>query len=72
MGASLLAFALALVFAAPFIGQIPLGIAVCLLGLGMVERDGVVVAAGFVVGLVGSVLSLGFILALITGANAIL
>jgi len=72
MGASLLAFALALVFAAPFIGQIPLGIAVCLLGLGLVERDGVVVAAGFLVGLVGSVLSLGFVLALITGANAIL
>ena len=39
-------FSLALVFAAPVIGQIPLGLAVCLVGLGLVERDGYVVVAG--------------------------
>ena len=46
MGVALLAFSLALVTAAPVIGQIPLGLAVCLVGLGLVERDGYVVVGG--------------------------
>ncbi len=71
LGAALLVFGLALVFAAPIIGQIPLGIAVCLLGLGLVERDGFVVIAGFVVGAFGVSLSLGFVFALIASAEAI-
>lgn len=71
VGAALLAFALALVFAAPIIGQIPLGIAVVLVGLGLVERDGVVVIAGLCFGLVGTVLSLGFLFAIIASASAI-
>ncbi len=45
MGVALLALALALIVAAPLIGQIPLGLAVCLVGLGLVERDGIVVLA---------------------------
>ena len=64
-------FALALIFAAPIIGQIPLGLAVCLVGLGLVERDGYVVIAGIVVGTLGTSLSLGFLFAVIASAEAI-
>ncbi|MCP8940458.1 exopolysaccharide biosynthesis protein [Alsobacter sp. SYSU M60028] len=71
MGVVLLAFSLALVFAAPFIGQIPLGLAVCLVGLGLVERDGYVVVSGLAVGMVGTSLSLGFVFAVIASATAI-
>ena len=59
VGLALLAFSLALVFAAPVIGQIPLGLAVCLVGLGLVERDGIVVIAGLSFGLVGTTLEPG-------------
>lgn len=71
IGSALMVFSIALVFAAPFIGQVPLGVAVVLIGLGLVERDGVLVLAGVAAGLVGSVLSLGFVIAIATGAAAI-
>ncbi len=71
MGVALLAFSLALVTAAPVIGQIPLGLAVCLVGLGLVERDGYVVVGGLAVGMVGTSLSLGFVFAVIASATAI-
>ena len=70
MGLVLFAFALALVFAAPVIGQIPLGIAVCLVGLGLVERDGYVVVGGLLAGVFGTSLSLGFVFAVISSAGA--
>src|SRR4051794_38646674 len=41
-GLYLLVISLGLVFAAPFIGQIPMGISICLTGLALVERDGIV------------------------------
>ena len=63
LGLVLLALALALIVAAPIIGQIPLGLAVCLVGLGLVERDGVVVVAGFVIGTLGVALNVGFVYA---------
>ena len=63
LGLVLLALALALIVAAPIIGQIPLGLAVCLVGLGLVERDGVVVVAGFVIGTIGVALNVGFVYA---------
>ncbi|MFO1148544.1 MAG: exopolysaccharide biosynthesis protein [Alsobacter sp.] len=72
IGCVLLVFSLALVFAAPVIGQIPLGLAVCLVGLGIVERDGYVVIAGLVVGAIGTSLSLGFLLAIFASATAIM
>ena len=72
IGIVLLIFSLALIFAAPIIGQIPLGIAVCLVGLGLVERDGYVVIAGMVVGALGTSLSLGFLFAVIASATAIM
>jgi hypothetical protein len=67
IGFLLLALALGLLVAAPFIGQIPLGVAVCLVGLGLVERDGVLVVAGIVAGALGLALSFGFIYAIVAG-----
>ena len=61
MGVLLLAMALALIVAPPFFGQIPLGLAVSLIGLGLVERDGVVVLVGLVIGGVGVGISIGFV-----------
>jgi hypothetical protein len=69
VGLSLLALAFGLLFAAPVVGQIPLGLAVCLVGLGLVERDGVVVIAGLAVGAIGLALSLGFIWAIVAGLD---
>lgn len=71
LGVALLIVSLALVLALPVIGQIPLGIALCLIGLGLVERDGYLVAAGFGVGAVGVAFSAGFVVAVLTGAAAI-
>ena len=66
LGLVILILALGLIVAAPFIGQIPLGLAVCLVGLGLVERDGVVIIAGAVVGIAGVALSAGFAYALVS------
>ncbi|MCV9940791.1 exopolysaccharide biosynthesis protein [Boseaceae bacterium BT-24-1] len=66
LGAVLLILALGLIVAAPFIGQIPLGLAVCLVGLGLVERDGVLIIVGAVVGAIGLALSAGFAYALVS------
>ena len=71
-GALLLVLAAGLLVAAPVVGQIPLGIAVCLVGLGLVERDGVVVLAGLSVGSVGFLLSLGFVYAIFSGLERVL
>lgn len=67
IGIALLALAVGLLVAAPVVGQIPLGLAVCLVGLGLVERDGVVVLAGLVIGGVGVALSAGFVYAIVAG-----
>ncbi len=69
IGIVLIVMSLGLLVAAPVIGQIPLGIAVCLVGLGLVERDGVVVVGGLLVGLVGLLLSLGFVYAIFAGVE---
>ena len=68
---ALLFFALALLVAAPIVGQIPLGIAIALTGIGITERDGVVVMAGLVLGSVGVAVSVGFVAAVVAGAIAI-
>ena len=65
MGVLLLALALALIVAPPFFGQIPLGLAVSLIGLGLVERDGFVVLAGLAFGLLGIGISVGFLYTLL-------
>jgi hypothetical protein len=72
MGAVILILSLGLLFAPPFVGQIPLGLAVCLVGLGLVERDGLVVVGGLVVGSIGLTLSLGFVYAIFTGIDTLI
>jgi hypothetical protein len=72
LGVLLVIFAAGLLVAAPIIGQIPLGIAICLVGFGIVERDGLVVAIGAVIGIAGVSLSLGFAWALLKGAGLLL
>ena len=67
IGFLLIALALGLLVAAPIIGQIPLGLAVCLVGLGLVERDGIVVVGGLAIGAIGLALSFGFIYAVVAG-----
>ncbi|EIM25650.1 exopolysaccharide biosynthesis protein [Microvirga lotononidis] len=71
MGAVILILALGLLFAPPFVGQIPLGLAVCLVGLGLVERDGLVIIAGLVIGSIGLTLSLGFVYAIFAGLESL-
>ncbi len=72
MGAVVLVLSLGLLFAPPFVGQIPLGLAVCLVGLGLVERDGLVVLGGLVIGSVGLTLSLGFVYAIFAGIETLI
>jgi hypothetical protein len=64
IGLLLIFLALGLLTAAPFIGQIPWGLAVCLLGLGLVERDGALVIGALVAGAIGASLSAGFVYAI--------
>ncbi len=71
LGLLILVLALGLVVAAPFIGQIPLGLAVCLVGLGLVERDGLFIIAGALIGAVGLVLSAGFAYAIVSGISGL-
>ncbi len=72
MGLLLLVLSLVLIVAAPVVGQIPLGLAVTLVGLGLVERDGIVVAAGLGVGVLGVLLNLGFVYAVFTAVVGLL
>ncbi len=72
MGVLILALSLVLIVAAPLVGQIPLGLAVTLVGLGLVERDGIVVAAGLGIGVLGVLLNLGFVYAVFTAVMGLL
>lgn len=72
IGVLLLVLSLGLLVAAPIVGQIPLGFAVCLIGLGLVERDGVFVLGGLLVGIFGLTLSLGFVYAVVSGLEHLL
>jgi hypothetical protein len=71
LGLLILVLALGLIVAAPFIGQIPLGLAVCLVGLGLVERDGLLIIAGAVFGALGLALSAGFAYAIFSGIHGL-
>ena len=63
-GALLMVMALGMLTAAPFIGQVPYGLAVCLIGLGQSEGDGILVLSGLVAGVIGAALSASFLYAL--------
>jgi hypothetical protein len=64
IGLFLLIVSTALVAAAPFIGQLPLGMSACLIGIGLGERDGALLSGGVIVGIIGISLNFGFIIAL--------
>jgi hypothetical protein len=66
-GLLLLIVSLGLVGAAPIIGQIPMGISICLTGLALVERDGVIMVAAVLFGALGLAFNFGFILAVVKG-----
>lgn len=72
MGVLLFLLSMGLLFAPPLVGQIPLGIAVCLVGLGLVERDGVVVLGGLAIGSFGLTLSLSFVYAVVAGIDRLI
>lgn len=67
--ALLITMALGMLAAAPLIGQVPYGLAVCLFGLGQIERDGVLVLTGVLAGALGVVLSASFVYGLVMAAN---
>jgi hypothetical protein len=48
IGAVVFVLGVVLLLPFPLLGNIPPGVAACILGLGLVERDGVIVAAGYV------------------------
>jgi hypothetical protein len=61
----LVILALGMLTAAPFLGQIPFGLGICLIGLGLVERDGALIVGGTLLGLVGLFVSASFAFAII-------
>ncbi len=63
----LLTMSIGMLLAAPLVGQVPYGLAVCLFGLGQIERDGVLVLSGVVAGAVGVVLSASFVYGVVLG-----
>lgn len=67
LGVLILVLALGLIVAAPLVGQMPLGVAVCLVGLGLVERDGLLIIVGAISGAAGLMLSAGFAYAIFSG-----
>jgi hypothetical protein len=67
LGFALVVMACALLVAAPLVGQIPIGLGICMVGLGLVERDGLVVTVGLVIGSLGVLLSLSFVTAVLVG-----
>jgi len=70
-GILLLVVSIGLVGAAPLIGQIPMGISTCLIGLALVERDGVIMALAALFGALGLALNFGFVLAVIKAVMAL-
>lgn len=59
IGAVGLILGLALVLPIPIIGNIPLGIPICILGLGLVERDGAIILGGYVASVLGLAVTAG-------------
>jgi hypothetical protein len=63
-GLLLFVMAFGMLAAAPLIGQIPYGVAVCLMGLGRAEGDGLLIVSGLVSGVIGAALSASFLYAI--------
>lgn len=71
-GLLLATMAIGMLFAAPFVGQVPFGLGVCLVGLGQVERDGLLVFLGIVAGCIGAMLSVSFLFAILLAIRNVL
>lgn len=56
----------------PWIGSMPQGLALCVLGLGLTERDGVLVTAGFLLAAIAAAVGAGLGYTVIQGALAVL
>ncbi|PTM52349.1 exopolysaccharide biosynthesis protein [Phreatobacter oligotrophus] len=56
----------------PWIGSMPQGLALCVLGLGLTERDGVLVTAGFVLAAVATAVGAGIGYTVFAGALAVM
>lgn len=71
VGATIFVLSVALLVAAPFVGQIPLGIAISVIGVGLVERDGLLMIWGAAIGVVGLAITAGFVWTLVAAVNAL-
>jgi len=60
-----------LILPIPFLGNMPPGIAICIFGLGLVERDGLLVGLGFLASLVGLGVTIGATWVLVAGAASL-
>jgi len=56
----------------PWIGSMPQGLALCVLGLGLTERDGVLVTAGFVLAAIATAVGAGIGYTVVASALAVL
>lgn len=68
-GALLVVLAVGMLTAAPIIGQVPFGVAVCLIGLGSAEGDGLLVFSGVCAGAIGTALSASWLYAIFLGVQ---
>jgi hypothetical protein len=60
-----------LILPIPFLGNMPPGVAISILGLALVERDGLLVLAGFVAALLGVGVTVGATWAVVASAGAL-
>lgn len=65
IGILLCVLSLTLIVAFPFIGQIPIGFSICVIGLGLVERDGMAIIVGAILGILVASLTIFFNYAII-------
>lgn len=71
VGATVVLLGFILLLPIPFLGNLPPGFAVCIFGLGLVERDGGVILAGFFATVIGLLITAAMSWAIWQGAIAI-
>lgn len=71
VGATVVLLGFILLLPIPFLGNLPPGFAVCIFGLGLVERDGAVILAGFFATFLGLLITAAMSWAIWQGAVAI-
>lgn len=71
VGATVVLLGFILILPIPFLGNLPPGFAVCIFGLGLVERDGLMILAGFAATVLGLLVTALMSWAIYQGAIAI-